>query len=174
MSKFTFVFTIFSGLMMMANVVMAGDKIPGQTDFPVKYQLKDVRISILHQTGHRIPGSYQINISGEGRASYTIDKKQTTNIILPNKTLIELLNDFYRIHFFELQDTYTIKRQIALVDDHSISTFSSRLVDMSSKRLCITLADYKKCVTIIDQQPIVANQLVDRIERIFRKTGLDK
>lgn len=165
---------ILSGVMMMTNTVMAGDASSESTRPPQKYQLEDVRISVLHQTSHRLPGSYKINISGDGKASYVIDNKDVLEITLGDKMLVELLNEFYRIHFFELPDTYTSKKRVALMDDHSIATLSNRNVDMSSQRLCIGIAEYEKCVTIMDEQPVEASQLVEKIESLFseRDTGL--
>ena len=167
MFKITFLWTLFSTVMMMPNIAIASEKSSGHSSIPKEYRLEDVKISVLYQTGHRLPGSYRINISA-GKASYVTDRKEKADLIIKDKALVDLLNDFYRIHFFELQDTYTVKRQIALLDDRSISTFPSRLVDMGSKRICIALANYEKCVTIMDEQPIAANQLVNKIEGLFR------
>lgn len=169
MFKTTLLVSVFSGVIMMANHVMAGEGSPERSELPATYQLEDVRISVLHQTGHRLPGSYTIQIRGDGQATQEIDQQATTELTLPDETLVDLLKDFYRIHFFELQDTYTIKKQIALLEDRSIVTSGYRLVDMSSQRLCLAIGGYEKCVTIMDEQPLAASQLVKKIEALFTK-----
>lgn len=151
----------------MGENAVAGSDMSGQSYPPGQYKLEDVSISVRHQTGHRLPGSYEITISGDGKATRTTDQKQRTVLALSKDTRLELLNDFYRIHFFELSDTYTRKRYVGLLDDDVVSTFSSRLVDMNSQRLCIGIADYKKCVTIMDGRPLEASQLVKKIEALF-------
>jgi len=150
--------------MFLMGSVMAGDQSSGQSDPPKQYQLEDVRITILHQTGHRLPGGYKISISGDGKGTYVSDKEGEKKLDVKNETLLELLNDFYRIHFFELQDTWTVKKQVALLDDNSIFISPRRLVDVSSKRICIEIENYKKCVTIVENQPVEVGNLIAKIE----------
>lgn len=171
MLKATLLGSIFSGVIMMADSVMAGDV---TASLPQKYQLEEVHISVLHQTGHHLPGSYTIQIHGNGQATQTIDQQTTTEIMLADEMLVDLLKDFYHIHFFELQDTYTVRKQVALLDDHSIIISGYRLVDMSSQRLCIAIAGYEKCVTIMDEQPLQASQLVKKIEALFTRKEVFK
>ena len=102
-----------------------------------------------------------------------IDKHEKTVLVLQNETLVELLNDFYRIHFFELADTYTVKRQVILQDRNKIATVIRKMVDMSSQRLCIGIAEYGKCVTIMDGQPQEASQLVKRLRHCLAKAILN-
>ena len=81
--------------------------------------------------------------------------------------LITLLNEFYRIHFFELPDTYTVNKQVLLQENGTVATVGRRLPDSSSKQLCVKLADYEKCITVVDDQPAEAAQLVEKIEGMF-------
>ena len=144
-------------------------QISEQSNPPTQYRLENINISILHQTSRRIKGGYKINISGTGKVSYILDKKDKTQFNLNKETVVELLNEFYRIHFFELQDTYTLKKEVVLLDGNSISLSIQRLVDISSTLLCIKISAYKKCVRIVGNQPLEANLLVEKIESIVSK-----
>ena len=78
-----------------------------------------------------------------------------------------MVNDFYKIHFFELPDTYAIKKQVVLKDNTTVATVVTKQVNASSKKLCIQLRTYKKCIAIVGNQPVEAAELVKKIEGLF-------
>ena len=168
-----FCFALFGAPLMVDGVVMAEGS-SGPSGPPGQYRLDQVRISLLFQTPNRQVGGYEITIDGGGKATYVDDKGTRRELTLRDEALVELLNEFYRIHFFELPDVYTMKKSVSLLDDGLISTFGSRHVDMSSKRLCVELADYRKCLTIVVDQPPEANALAERIRSLFAETGSGK
>lgn len=159
MYKFAMTLLMTLGMSLMINNLSAN------SDVPLQYTLKEINISLLHQTGHGIPGGYEITISGS--SFYSRNNEARTPISVDKKTLLELVNDFYSSHFFELADTYTVKKQVVLKSDDSVATTGMRLMDIASTRLCIQLADYKKCVTIVNGQPVAAAQLITKIEKLF-------
>jgi hypothetical protein len=161
MYKFAMTLLMTLGMSLMTNNLSAN------SDVPLQYTLKEISISLLHQTGHGIPGGYEITISGSGNSFYSRNNEAQTPISVDKKTLLELVNGFYSSHFFELADTYTVKKQVVLKSDDSVATTGMRLMDIASTRLCIQLADYKKCVTIVDGQPVEAAQLITKIEKLF-------
>jgi hypothetical protein len=164
MRKFLIYPLITLGMTLMTN------KLSANSELPLQYPLTAITISILHQTGHGIPGGYQITISGDGSSFYSRNGETQQPLSVDKKTLLELVNGFYQIHFFELADTYAVKKQVVLKDGTTVATIATKMVDVSSKQLCIQLADFKKCVTIIDEQPAVAAQLVKKIEALFVKS----
>jgi len=164
MRKFLIYPLITLGMTLMTN------KLSANSELPLQYPLTAITISILHQTGHGIPGAYHITISGDGSSFYSLNGGTQQPLSVDKKTLLELVNGFYQIHFFELADTYAVKKQVVLKDGTTVATIATKMVDVSSKQLCIQLADFKKCVTIIDEQPAVAAQLVKKIEALFVKS----
>ncbi len=154
---------IFSGFMLLSGCATAEESKP-----PVRYPLETVEISIVYHPGRLLPGGYKINIDGNGKAS-CLTKKGGETLNLQDRNIIELLNDFYRVHFFDLPDTYTVKKQVSLLDDHSVSTFAERLVDISSKQICIKLSSYKKCITIVENRPVEVNRVAEKIKSLFTK-----
>jgi hypothetical protein len=161
MYKFAMILLITLGMNLMIQDLSAN------SDVPLQYTLKEISISLLHQTGHGIPGGYEITINGSGNSFYSRNNETQQPLSVDKKTLLELVNDFYSSHFFELADTYTVKKQVVLTSDDRVATTAIRLMDIASKRLCIQLADYKKCVTIVNEQPTVAAQLSMKIEKLF-------
>ncbi|MDD2760825.1 MAG: hypothetical protein PHH11_11090 [Methylomonas sp.] len=157
---------LLMGVTAMSNPAQAADAKPMP---PAQYPLAEVSISILHQTGHGIPGGYEIAIHGNGNGYKQNTDANPVKIetYISNEILLELLNDFYRIHFFELGDTYLVKKQVLLRDNALVATTALKMADVSSKKLCIQLADYKKCVTIVGDQPVEASQLAAKIEKLF-------
>jgi hypothetical protein len=164
MIKFAICLLTMLGMSLISNNLSAN---PHLSRLPAQYPLKKITISILHQPGAGIPGGYQIIISGDGNSFYKQNSKENTALIVPNETLLELVNDFYKIHFFELPDTYVVKKQVVLKDNTTVATVVTKQVDVNSKKLCIQLRTYKKCVTIIDNQPVEAAELVKKIEGLF-------
>jgi hypothetical protein len=153
----------------MAGNAMADS---GQTKPPLQYELSQVTISIRHQTSRGIPGGYELSVSGDGSGSYVQNKvgnPVTINRQISKDQLLELINTFYQIHFFELADTYSSRKQVLLRDDGSVATIAIKLVDMGGTKVCIRIADYQKCITMVDNQPVAVADLVKTIETMVIK-----
>jgi hypothetical protein len=82
---------------------------------------------------------------------------------------MELINRFYQIHFFELTDSYTEKYMVILKDKSTVATIATKMADSGSTRLCIQLADYKKCVTIVNNRPEGAADIVKTMGDLLLK-----
>lgn len=171
MRKSTTIYLLVLALTLIAGNTMA--TVPPQPEGPpLQYQLSQVTISVLHQTGHGLPGGYEITVNGDGKGVYLEkngDKPVKSTMQISTEQLMELVNSFYQAHFFELADSYSVKMQVMLRDDGSVATLGTKLVDMGGTKACIQLADYKKCVTIVDNQPGAAVQIVGAIKGLFAK-----
>jgi hypothetical protein len=147
----------------ISNSLLASTHFP----LPAQYPLEKVSITISSQSGEDNSKNYQISINGNGNSFFSQNKeKQPLNIT--NDTLLELLNDFYAIHFFEIADTFTVKKQVTLKNNKTVTTLIKKESNTSSKRVCIQLRSYKKCVTIIDNQPSALDQIANKIETLLR------
>ena len=102
MIKFAICFLMMLGISLTCNNLSAN---PHLSRLPAQYPLKKITISILHHPGAGIPDGYQITLSGDGNSFYSQNSKEKQALTFPNETLLELVNDFYKIHFFELPDT---------------------------------------------------------------------
>jgi hypothetical protein len=146
----------------MSNTLLAGSHLPAQ------YPLKKVLITLSSQPGKDNPENYQVAISGNGDSFFSQNNKPKQPLSITSDTVLELLNDFYAIHFFEIADTYTVKKQVMLKDNKIVTTVVKKESDMNSKRICIQLRSYKKCVTVVDNQPLAVAQIVSKIEILLQ------
>lgn len=137
------------------------------TTLPSSYLMKDVTITLMHQTGHRLPGSYVIKISGDKKATKTVDQTTTQTTTLTDKEFITLVNAFYSVYFFDYADRYTVKTNATLMETGQIKTFKQKMTDQDSQQLCLSISDYQKCVTIMDEYPKDLKQLIKKIESVF-------
>jgi hypothetical protein len=146
----------------MSNSLLAASHLPAQ------YPLKKVLITLSSQPGKDNPENYQVAISGNGDSFFSQNNKPKQPLSITSDTVLELLNDFYAIHFFEIADTYTVKKQVMLKDNKIVTTVVKKESDMNSKRICIQLRSYKKCVTVVDNQPLAVAQIVSKIEALLQ------
>ena len=157
-------------LLMMLGMSLTSSNLSAKSHLsplPAQYPLKKVTISLSHQSGAGMPGSYQITINGDGNSFFIQNSKEKQAFTVPKETLLELVNDFYKIHFFELPDTYAVKKRVVFKDNTTVATVVTKQAGVSSKKLCIQLRSYKKCVAIVDNQPVEAAELVKKIEELF-------
>lgn len=159
--------TLIPAILIPAGIPLMTDSRAASTDLPLQYALNSVTISLLHQTAHGMAGSYQITLRGDGNSTFSRNNKTQLILTIDKKNWLELINEFYRIHFFELSDTYNVKQQVLLKEEHTLATIATKMVDTDSKLLCIQIADYKKCITIVDKQPIATAQLVKMLEKLM-------
>ena len=160
--KFTLlVFTLLI-TSLVSNTLLAGSHLPAQ------YPLKKVLITLSSQSGKDNPENYQVAISGNGDSFFSQNNKSKQPLSITSDKVLELLNDFYAIHFFEIADTFTVKKQVMLKDNKIVTTVVKKESDMNSKRICIQLRSYKKCVRVVDNQPLAVAQIVSKIETLLQ------
>lgn len=136
------------------------------TDWPpTKYPLEDVTLSATRQAGNPAFGRRTVSIHGDGRClvSTTRPVDEVPCRRLSDEALVELVNEFYRLHFFELRDNYITRRRVFLDNQGSIRASRLRLLDTSSTRLCFRAGDFEKCVTFGKDTPGEFQVLIDRI-----------
>lgn len=138
---------------------------------PTQYPLKKVLITVSSQSHKDNSANYQVSISGNGNSFFSKNNQANQPLNMTSDTLLELLNEFYEIHFFEIKDTFTVKEQVILKDNKTITTVINKEPTMSEKKICIHLRSYKKCVTVVDNQPLAVAQIVNKIEALLQPTG---
>lgn len=161
--KFTLLVFTMLITSLMSNTLLAGSHLPAQ------YPLKKVLITLSSQSGKNNPENYQISISGNGDSFFSQNNKPKQPLSITSDTVLELLNDFYAIHFFEIKDTFAVKEQVILKDNKTVTTVINKEPSMSNKKVCIHLRAYKKCVTVVDNQPLAVAQIINKIELLSRQ-----
>jgi hypothetical protein len=151
---------------LICNTILASPYIPS---LPAQYPLNRILITISSQSGKDNSENYKISINGNGASFFNKNNKEKQSVSVTNERLLEFLNDFYVIHFFEIADTFTVKKQVMLKDNKIVTTIVKKESSTNSKRICIQLRSYKKCVTVIENQPLAVAQIVNKIEKLLQQ-----
>jgi len=159
-------FSILIGVF-FADTVMAK---PYSSVLPTQFPLKKIQITVSSQSIKENAERYQISLNGNGN-SYFIKNNQQQPLKVTNDTLIELLNDFYAVHFFETSDTFNVKKKVVLKDNQTVTTIVNKEPVLDSKKVCVQLRAYKKCLSVIDNQPLGVSQIVNKIETLVGAAG---
>ncbi len=160
---------LFSTLLgvFFSNAVMAK---PYSSVLPTQFPIKKVIITISSQSNNKNTVGYHISLNGNGNSFFSKNnEKQPLNVT--NDTLIELLNDFYTVHFFEISDTFHVKKKVVLKDNETVTTIVNKDSVIDSKKVCVQLRSYKKCLSVIDNQPLGVSQIVNKIEALIGAAG---
>jgi hypothetical protein len=125
---------------------MATQPSPGTAKLPQSYRLDDVSVHIARQPGRGVFPVRSVSLSGRGTATIEQDGKQRP-FHFASKNMLALLNDLYKVRFFDLPTNYMARYSVILKDDGLIRTSQSRVLDASSTRVCFSVPTYEKCVT---------------------------
>lgn len=128
----------------MGTKVMADTLIDEAVGPPLQYRLAEVNIRLTKAFGHgRSPR--RVNIVGTGKSTLEYDKKKS-QFVYPDNDLLALLNELYKIRFFNLPTNSTTTYSVFLKNDGAVHTSVLRVQDTSSTTLCFSLKNYEKCV----------------------------
>jgi hypothetical protein len=164
--KFTLLLSTVLISNLICNTILASPYIPS---LPAQYPLNRILITISSQSGKDNSENYKISINGNDASFFNKNNKEKQSVSVTNERLLEFLNDFYVIHFFEIADTFTVKKQVMLKDNKIVTTIVKKESSTNSKRICIQLRSYKKCVTVIENQPLAVAQIVNKIEKLLQQ-----
>ena len=159
-------FSILIGVFFSSTVVAK----PYSSVLPTQFPIKKVLITVSSQSGNKNTESHQISLNGNGN-SYVSKNNEKQPLNITNDTLIELLNDFYAVHFFEISDTFNVTKKVVLKNNQTVTTIVNKEPAIESKKICVQLRAYKKCLSVIDNQPLGVSQIVNKIESLTRTTG---
>ena len=133
---------------------------------PPEYRLADVRITVTRQPGNPSFNRRSISISGDGQCEQTDTKPAASSKrcgSLDRKAVLELVNEFYRVRFFDLSDSYRVRYRVFVLDNGIVRRSVLRMVDTGSVQLCFEVSDYRKCITFILDVPKDIEGLAQRI-----------
>ena len=143
---------------------------PYSSVLPTQFPIKKVILTVSSQPNNKNTMGDHISLNGNGNSFFSKNnEKQPLNVT--NDTLIELLNDFYTVHFFEISDTFHVKKKVVLKDNETVTTIVNKDSVIDSKKVCVQLRSYKKCLSVIDNQPLGVSQIVNKIEALIGAAG---
>jgi hypothetical protein len=92
----------------------------------------------------------------------------TARFPVANQDLLNLMNELYRMHFFELPSDYTAEYSVVQKEDGILATMISSMNDEPSTSVCVSIREYKKCVAYGRKGPL---ELENLVERVFSKAN---
>jgi hypothetical protein len=134
---------------------------------PLSYKIEEARISLTRRPGNPSFPIQRLTLSGSGDATLERDGKSTL-LSYPDKDLLSVLKEFYKIRFFDLPEDYSTEYSVFLDENRMIQTTALRLPDVESTSACLAIAGYKKCVTYSRKGPL---ELENLVQRIFAKVS---
>lgn len=141
---------------------MAMESNPAAAGPPQTYRLDEVSVRLTHQPGRPNFPLRRINLSGKGSATLE-GGSQNLPFSYAAQDLLGLLNELYRIRFFDLPRNYSTRHSVSLKDDGMVVTGRLRLLDTASTTVCFSVAAYEKCVTYTTEGPYELEKLTQRV-----------
>lgn len=129
---------------------------------PQSYRLNEVSVQLTRQPGRGPFPVQRVSLSGAGAAILEQDGKKLP-FQYTTKELVALLNELYKIRFFELPTNYNIRHSVFLKDDGLIGTDLLRMQDEASTKVCFSVTSYEKCVTYGAVSPYELEGIATRI-----------
>lgn len=148
--------------LLVGTSAMAAQPSLGSSGPPLTYRLEDVGVHLTRQPGSSAFPIRRLSLSGTGSATLERDG-QTLPFRYAPKDLLALLNELYRIRFFDLPTNLGVRYSVFLKDDGTVVTSALRMADASSTKVCLTVADYEKCVTYGRAGPYELERLARRL-----------
>ncbi|MDQ3186815.1 MAG: hypothetical protein M3Q16_10265 [Pseudomonadota bacterium] len=125
---------------------MATEPSLGKDGPPLAYRLDEVSVHFTRHPGNPALPIRRVILSGDGNATLERGDK-SVQFLYGSKNLVVLLNEFYRIRFFDLPTQYNTRYSVFLKDDGTVGTAALRMPDSKSTSICFAVTGYEKCVT---------------------------
>lgn len=156
---------------------MAKERNKSTDSIPTTYTLEKLNINLTIHAGSKKGASAQhLHISGMGNSTLEQNGKKIPLNYSP-ENIVNILNTFYQIRFFDLPTRHNIKYSVYLNEDGSIGTNALRMVDASSTTVCFNLPDYEKCVTYGSDGPSELQALTKHLfveAKLLANAGITK
>lgn len=151
---------------------MPFDQEPTTATPPPHYRLDEVRITLQHQPGRGPFPLQRLTLPGNGNA--TLERAGTRHSFqYGSGAMMRLLNELYRMRFFDLPEDCTARPSVFLKDDGTVATSTLKLADAPSTKVCFATGGYRKCVTYAQGNLAELDQIVQRVftdsERLARE-----
>ena len=120
---------------------------------PAQYRIDDVTVRVLRQPGMRKVPLQRVTLPGSGDATLERDGA-VLPFSYPQQKLLGVLDELYRIRFFEMPVSYTPRRSAVLRDDGTVLMQVQRMHDAPSTSVCVAIGSFEKCVTYGADAPV--------------------
>lgn len=145
----------------MAAVSMAAENKPAGDWPPFDYRLAEASVRVQLLPAHGLPRQ-TVSLDGAGRGSFERDGR-TLQFPFPESDFLGVVNDLYKIRFFDLTEQLRPPRSVFLKNDGSVGTQASKMHDALTTSVCFSLPPFTKCVSYEADPPLELDRLVQRL-----------
>jgi hypothetical protein len=160
-------------LFFAGSASMAGERTFGPDGPPLAYSIQEVNLHLTRQSGKAAFPVRRVSLSGKGTAAFE-QGEEFLQVSYSTRALVTLLNELYRIRFFELPSHYTARYSVFLKDDGMIATSALRMMDAGSTRICFAVTGYEKCVMYGRDGPNDLENIVNGVFDDLEKRAVGK
>ncbi len=129
---------------------------------PLSYNIEEVRVNLTRRPGNPSFPILRLIFSGSGNATLERDGRSVP-LGYSRRDLLDILNQLYKIRFFELPENYTTEYSVFLDNNDTVQTTGLRLSDFESTTVCFAVPTYKKCVTYSHKGPAELENFVKQV-----------
>ena len=170
------------GFALLAGVIGAGTSRAETTPLesvPTKYLLSDVTVELVRTPCFGTCPAYELIIRGSGVCTYSgrdfVRQKGDVEFHLDQKSIVDLLNEFYAAEFFRLRDKYLEGQTLRLLPDGRLGHDRLIVSDVPHLILTVRIQSYSKA---IEMNPIFGPSwlltLGDRIDSLANSSRWTK
>lgn len=141
---------------------MAEEQSLGPGGPPLTYGIDEVSLRVTRHPGNPAFPVTRVTLSGTGSAELRRED-ELAQFPYAVKDLLAILDELYRIRFFELPLKYTTRYSVFLKEDGTVGTSALRMSDAGSTSICFAVPQYEKCVTYGRDGPLELENIAKRI-----------
>jgi hypothetical protein len=128
---------------------------------PRLFSVTDLEIRLSHQEGSAAYRPRELTIAGSGDATLT-QAGNTWQLQRKPADALALLNELYRIRFFDLPETYGKSDFAVLGANGTVRLVEQSTSSSGGKRICVRIATFHKCVRFGPEGPVELDRILLR------------
>jgi len=136
---------------------------PGpDASLPASFRIEDLRISLSRQNGNAAYAPRVVTLNGVAAASLMRDGKSVP-FPFPAADRLALLNELFKIRFFDLPSQYSTRAVAQLMGNGSVGLQELHLSNANVNSVCVAVAGFEKCVRYGTEAPMELDLLAKRV-----------
>ncbi len=129
---------------------------------PSRFRADELGLRLSRQNGNAAYAPRVVSLPGTGDATLEADGRKLP-FRFESRDRVALLNELYRIRFFDLPTQYSTRPSARLSDDGSVDTIRRQLSDANVNSVCVSIAAFERCVHYGSEAPLELDRLAQRV-----------
>ncbi len=146
----------------MGTMSRATERSLGVGGPPLAYPINEVSVRLTRRPANPVLPIRRVTLSGAGCATLERDGK-SVQFPYGTKDVLALLNELYKVRFFDLPSQYNTQFSVFLKDGGVVGTAALHMSDSGSTSICFVVTEYEKCVTYSRDSSLELENIARRI-----------